>query len=66
MDSKADISSRVMGRGIISRRRMDQDIMMIGGVGVLDLWRRVWRVWPAVVVWMLVCYSSGLVLAYGG
>jgi hypothetical protein len=52
------ISSRGMARGIILSRRLmgsREVITIIGGVGVAGLWRRCWRVWRVVAVWMLAC-----------
>ena len=48
-----------MGRGVMGRVGMDKEgIMGIRGAGAgMGLWRRCWRVWRVVVVWMLVCFS---------
>lgn len=54
-------TDRLDSRGTIpSRDRMGRrvGIMMIGGGAVVGLWRCVWLVWHAVVVWMLVCCSE--------
>lgn len=41
-----------------TRRATDRraSIWMIGGEGVWGSWRRFWRVWRAVVVWIVCCF----------
>jgi len=77
ISSRADMVSRDMVREDItgkdsqdiirSRDRMGRQgvIMMIDGVDQMGSWRRCWRVWRVVVVWMLVCCFKGWKIGTG-
>jgi len=62
MDRREGMGHRVVIIMGGMHRVMDHrdSIWMIGGVGLVGLWRRCWRVWRVVVVWMLVyCFRCG-------